>query len=274
MRLLALLLVLLTTSTAEARKKRGSNALVAKVPSIEEVVRDEGFEPTLSQSDIYRPGSILVPNGRGGHDKVVADCVEVVPEVSYMSQSSIATSLSAGVSARLTAVRGEVAAGVEKRLSFVDPEQRTIPLAQLVVTDACRDGLGNAARFVDLSAAVLVYDVLLAQINNTICTKVDASGSVVMLAESEAAAYSECVQESDGQVPLGYKSVSVARLLTTPQAESEIRGNTAATVDVEGTSKLEMSCQLGNWVDCVGLGVAYAEGEGVTKDLRRAAEFV
>ena len=136
-----------------------------------------------------------------------------------MSQSSIATSLSAGVSARLTAVRGEVAAGVEKRLSFVDPEQRTIPLAQLMATDACAAGLENAARFTDLTQAVLVYDVLVAQIQNTVCTKADASGDVTLLGEAEAAAYSECVQESDAQVPLGFKGVPLAKVLPVEAAE-------------------------------------------------------
>ncbi len=211
---LALLPLLFAASTADARKDRGSNIVVARVPSIDEVVREEGFEPTLSQSDIYRPGSVLVPNSRGGHDKVVADCVGVEPEVSYMSQSSIATSLSAGVSARLTAVRGQVAAGVEKRLSFVDPEQRTIPLAQITATEACEAGLENASRFADLSQAILVYDVLVAQIQNTVCIKADASGSVMLLGEAEAAAYSECVQESDAQVPLGFKGVPLTQVLT------------------------------------------------------------
>ncbi len=217
---IALLALLFAASTADARKKRGSDVVVAKVPSIEEVVREEGFEPTLSQSDIYRPGSVLVPNSRGGHDKVVADCVGVTPEVSVMSQSSIATSLSAGVSARLTAVRGEVAAGVEKRLSFVDPEQRTIPLAELRASEDCTAGLENAARFTDLSEAILVYDVLVAQIQNTVCTKADGRGSVMLLGEAEAAAYSECVQESDAQVPLGFKFVPLSKVFTSSVATS------------------------------------------------------
>ncbi|MEC7948718.1 MAG: SUMF1/EgtB/PvdO family nonheme iron enzyme, partial [Myxococcota bacterium] len=94
------------------------------------------------------------------------------------------------------------------------PEQRTIPLAQLTATDACAAGLENASRFADLSQAVLVYDVLVAQIQNTVCTKADASGGVTLLGEAEAAAYSECVQESDAQVPLGFKGVPLTQVLT------------------------------------------------------------
>ena len=87
---------------------------VPRVPSVEDVVLKEGFTPTLSQSDTYRPGVVLVRNARGTHDEVIADCIGVVPTAKVMSQSSIATSLSSGVSARLLAVRGEAAAGIEK----------------------------------------------------------------------------------------------------------------------------------------------------------------
>ncbi|MFM2246877.1 MAG: hypothetical protein RL071_2951 [Pseudomonadota bacterium] len=97
---------------------------VQRVPSVEEVVEKEGFTPTLSQSEIYRPGAVLVPNAKGGHDVIVKDCLGVQAEVSVMSQSSIATSLATGVSARLGVTKGAAAAGIEKRLSFVDPEQR------------------------------------------------------------------------------------------------------------------------------------------------------
>jgi formylglycine-generating enzyme required for sulfatase activity len=58
-----------------------------------------------------------------------------------------------------------------------------------------------------------VYDVLVAQVQNTVCTRADASGSVMLLGESEAAAYSECVQESDAQVPLGFKFVPLSKVI-------------------------------------------------------------
>ncbi len=214
MRNFASLSLLLLSAPASAKKPSDSQPVVQKVPSIEEVVAKEGFVPTPSQSETYRPGVVLAPNAQGGHDEVYADCVGVEPSIKIMSQSSIATSLSAGVSARLAAARGEVVGGVEKRLSFVDPEQRTIPLAQLGATEACVSGVKNAARFTDLSQAILVYDVLVAQIQNTVCTKADASGSVVLLGAAEAAAYSECVQESDAQVPLGFKYVPLSQVFS------------------------------------------------------------
>jgi hypothetical protein len=49
--------------------------VASRAPSIEDVVLKEGFTPTPSQSDIYRPGAVLVPNDRGGHDMVVETCV-------------------------------------------------------------------------------------------------------------------------------------------------------------------------------------------------------
>jgi len=197
----------------DAWAKRRPEDMVHKVPSIEEVVAAEGFAPTLSQSEMYRPGAVLVPNGRGGHDVVVEDCIGVEPSAAIMSQSSIATTLSGGVSARLAATKGSVQAGVEKRLTFVDPEQRTISLGELVPTAACKDKLAVARGLRELDEAIVVHDVLVAIVQNTVCTRADASGQVVALGAAEAAAYSECVQESNAQVPLGYKSVPLSKVL-------------------------------------------------------------
>ena len=127
MRTHLLLPVLVLATPASARKKPDPSDAVPKVPSIEGVIAKEGFVPTPSQSEMVQPGVVLVPNAQGSHDVVHPDCICVEPDISIMSQSSIATSLSAGVSARLSVARGHASAGVEKRLSFVDPEQRTIP---------------------------------------------------------------------------------------------------------------------------------------------------
>jgi hypothetical protein len=104
-------LLLAVTLVGPAHAKKPDALPVAKVPSIEEVVAAEGFVPTPSQSEIYRPGAVLVPNGRGGHDVVVSRCIEAEPEISIMSQSSIATTLAGGVSARLGVARGAASVG-------------------------------------------------------------------------------------------------------------------------------------------------------------------
>ena len=210
---LLLPLVLLLSPPAEARRPQLPAVARVKVPSIEEVVAAEGFTPTPSQSEIYKPGAVLVPNGRGGHDVVVSRCIDAEPDIAIMSQSSIATTLAGGVSARLGIARGAASAGIEKRLSFVDPEQRTISLGLLNATEACSTQVQSAARFQDLSSAIVLHDVLVAIIKNSVCTKADAAGGVVALGEAEAASYSECVQESDGQVPLGYKAVPLSKVL-------------------------------------------------------------
>jgi len=186
---------------------------VADVPTIDEVVEQEGFTPTPSRSDLYRPGAVLVPNERGGHDEVIGDCIGVDPTVAPMAQSSIAATLSAGVSGRLGVSSAAASAGIEKRLTFIDPEQRTLALGDLVPTESCQAGLTTAAGIRDLSEAVVVHDVLVAIVQNTVCTRADASGGVVVLGQAEAAAWSECVQESDVQVPLGFKAVPLDRVL-------------------------------------------------------------
>ncbi len=225
------LILMASWPLSAAARPKADASLVQKVPSIEDVVQSEGFMPTPSQSEVYAPGSVLVPNALGGHDKVVSDCIDAEIEVAIMSQSSIATSLSAGVSARLAAARGGVAAGVEKRLSFVDPEQRTIPLAKLMPTPACTEGVQRAAGLQDLSRAIVVHDVLVARIQNTVCTKADASGAVVMLGAAEASSFSECVQESDAQVPLGFKAVPLSKVLSMANGADQTSAMLGTPVD-------------------------------------------
>ena len=182
-------------------------------PGIEAVVRAAGYTPTPQLSESFRAGMVLVPNGRGGFDEVVARCVEAEPRVSAVAASQVAAALSGGVSARLGVGSAAAAAGVEKRLTFIDPEQRTIPLAELVPTEGCRAGVARAAQLSDLREAVLVHDVLFAIIESSTCTRADAKGGLVALGAAEASAWSECVQQSAAQVALGYKAVPLDKVL-------------------------------------------------------------
>jgi formylglycine-generating enzyme required for sulfatase activity len=86
--------------------KPSAAPVAQRVPSVEEVLEKVGFTPTASQSEIYRPGAVLAPNAKGGHDVIVKDCIGVEAEVSVMSQSRIATSLATGASARLGVALG------------------------------------------------------------------------------------------------------------------------------------------------------------------------
>ncbi len=196
------------SGAAEARRP-----VAPTVPTVAEVVEGEGFTPTPSQSELYRPGVVLVPNALGGHDAVVDDCIDAVPTVAPMSQSSIAATLSAGVTTRLGVSTAALHAGVEKRLTFIDPEQRTIALGDLTPTASCREKLATAGRIRDLSDAIVVHDVLVAIVQNTVCTTAEASGRVVALGAAEASVFSECTQQSNAQIPLGFKGVPLDRVV-------------------------------------------------------------
>ena len=184
----------------------GPYSSAKRPPTVKEVMKEEGFKPTLSQSAIYKPGTVLAPNDEGGHDVLSESCVDYKPRVSYMSESSIATTLAAGVTARLRVTRGTVDGRVEKRLSFVDPEQHNIPLSELIPSSRCDEELRTASKYYDISKSFVVYDVIVAIVKNTTCNRVDARGRVAALGEAEISLYSECVVQSDTQVPVGYKS--------------------------------------------------------------------
>ena len=194
------------------------------VPSIESVVEGEGFEPVPALSEAYRPGAVLVPSKEGGHSTVVADCFGVEPILSALSDTDVAASLSGGVRTRVGLGRLKASAQIERRVTFVDPVLRTIPIGQLVPTGQCLDELRVAAGIVDLSQAIVVQDSLNAIVKSTVCTRIDASGSAIALADAEAAAYSECVIESDTLVTIGFRSVPLDRVASpgTPPADQPV----------------------------------------------------
>jgi hypothetical protein len=59
--------------------------VVDGVPTLKEVVESEGWTATPTQSGIYKPGTVLVPNARGTHDVVANNCVAAQPTVEVMS---------------------------------------------------------------------------------------------------------------------------------------------------------------------------------------------
>jgi hypothetical protein len=177
------------------------------VASLESLVRKEGFAPVPSQSDVYKPGSILIKNSYGGYDLFLEDCFKVEPSINIMSQSSIAQSLSAGVSANIIAGRGRVDGSIQKRVSYIDPEQRSIPLSEAKPTDQCIQKVNSYSSAE--TEMIWIYDVLAARVKSSVCRKLDASGKVIALTEAEVNEYSECIQESDAIVPIGFKYKSI-----------------------------------------------------------------
>jgi hypothetical protein len=173
------------------------------VASLESLVKKEGFAPVPSQSDVYKPGSILIKNSYGGYDLFLEDCFEVEPSINIMSQSSIAQSLSAGVSANIIAGKGRIDGSIQKRVSYIDPEQRSIPLSEAKPTDQCIQKVNSYSSAE--TEMIWVYDILAARVKSSVCRKLDASGKVIALTEAEANEYSECIQESDAIVPIGFK---------------------------------------------------------------------
>ncbi len=97
-----------------------------------------------------------------------------------------------------------------------------------------------------LDNAVVVHDGLVAQVQNTICTRADAEGRIAVLGEAEAAAYSECVQESKLPVPLGFKAVPLASMLQVVGVSLTESGSGTAvsSASFSTTPQLDVRAQL------------------------------
>lgn len=251
------------------------------MPTLASVVEREGWTPTPTQSNIYRPGVILVPDG-ATHLVVANNCVDAEPDVQVLSETRIASSLRAGVRGGMPGVSASGEGSIIKQLTFVDPEQRTIPLIDLMIKPECRAKLASAAKRYDITNAIVVHDVLVAVIKSTTCKRVDAVGRVSALGSADASALTECVSESPGQVAVGYKALplrSVAQSELTPAEPTQaivgpdpsvaLRANQLAQAERERAAQ-EASRQAA--ADASRQAAAEAAREAAVEAERQAAE--
>ena len=103
-----------------------------------------------------------------------------------------------------------VSAGLEKKVSFKDPVHYTIERLAMVPTPECADMLRTASAS-DVGQMYAVQEVLLAEITEQTCGRLDANGSFVV-GEAEADFERACSQESLEPVAVAYRSVPVSML--------------------------------------------------------------
>ncbi len=225
MRSLALLSVLLLpllflSAPASAYAPTDRRPSTPEVPRIGARMAKEGFLSANPQVETARPGVVRMPNALGGRD---AACIGDPPAGSFLSQASIARLLSAGVPARLDA-RGQAVLGGEERSRFVDSVARTRPFFARMPSERRTHGRSSAVWSSDISQAVLVPNVLVAQTQHNVSTKADARGCVMSYVASKAA-YSQWRPEREGRVSLGMEFVRLAQLFSLAFAPAAAGGS-------------------------------------------------
>ena len=201
------------SAPVESRMGRPSDraqlaANAADLPALAALLKRAGWQPTPELSGTFQPGRVY---SAGEHRLQIDDCFDAAIQRSTYTSAEVVTHLQAGVSVGLGAIRGQ--GELVKRLRFGAPEHLAMPALKMSPTSACLDTLrDSAAQGLDLSSLYVVQEVLLAEIAEQTCGRIDARGRIVGLAAADASLSVACAQQSLEPVAVAYRTLPLSRL--------------------------------------------------------------
>lgn len=189
----------------------GPTTSAAEIPALAALLQKAQWEPTPELSGVFRAGSIYEVTSTG-HRPLATGCFEATATSSTYTSTELVTSLQAGVSVRAGLGSGEASGSFVKKVRFATPTQLSLPTIDLELSEAC---LGKLRRqpAETLRSAYVVQEVLVAQISEQTCGRVDSSGRFVGLGSAEAELAVACAMESLEPVAVGYRTVPLLRLM-------------------------------------------------------------
>ncbi|MBL8616733.1 MAG: hypothetical protein JNM72_14065 [Deltaproteobacteria bacterium] len=212
----------LAASTAQAGPRApapdagGLSASAAEIPALSALLEKAQWQPTPELSGIFLPGQIFEVTPLG-HRSLAEGCVAKRPSSFTYTAADIVTSLQAGVrvGGPLASARGS--GELVKKIKFGAPNQLTIPRLDLVLTTDCKARLGALPQD-QLYRSYVVQEVLMAEIAEQTCGRVDASGRLVGFGSADVELAAACSQASLEPVAVGYRTVPLAELMGLPAA--------------------------------------------------------
>lgn len=192
-------------------------ASAADIAPLQRLLDETGWEATPELSGIFAPGAVFSSEG-GQHRLMARGCVAATPETHPYTSMELVRQLQAGVSVRTGFGRVKAEGALVKRLTFGVPEHHSLPRLELELTEACASQL-HSVPTASLRHLYVVQEVLMAQIAEQTCGRVDAKGRFVGLGEAEAELAAACEQVSLEPVAVGYRTVPLQALLTRPASQ-------------------------------------------------------
>lgn len=213
----ALGLSLSLTAAARPARSRGLDDPVglttraADIPVLAALLAQAQWEPTPELSGVFRAGSIYEVTATG-HRPLATGCFAATPTISTYTSTELVTSLQAGVSVRAGLGSGEASGSFVKKVRFATPTQQSLSTIDLELSEDCLGRL-RRQRPETLAGAYVVQEVLVAQISEQTCGRVDSAGRFVGFGAAEAEYAAACAMESLEPVAVGYRTVPLSRLM-------------------------------------------------------------
>jgi formylglycine-generating enzyme required for sulfatase activity len=198
----------------QAEADRGPAASASEIPALARLLEKAGWTPTPEMSGIFEPGIVFTDSGFS-HSVLTSTCFQTSARESSYTSAEVITQLQAGVSVGVAGLgRASVEGELVKKVKFGAPVHASVDRLALVPLDTCSGQLGSLPPST-IDASYVVQEVLLAEIAEQTCGRVDASGRFVGLGSAEASLASACAQASLEPVAVGYRTVPLRELVGT-----------------------------------------------------------
>lgn len=200
-------------------------ANAGEIPVLADLLQRTGWSPTPELTGTIRVGDIFATTGQGEQWQGEG-CLSSTPRVSPYTQVDLTSQLESGVRVRFGLGQGGTESGISRKMRFGAPTHHALPGMALDLSPPCVETLRKmSARGADLHSWYVVKEVLMAEITEQSCGRVDAGGSFVGLGGAEVELTQACSQTTQEPVAVAWRTVGVVELdpslVPTSLAESD-----------------------------------------------------
>lgn len=188
------------------------SASASEIPALASLLERAEWQPTPELSGVFRAGHVFEVTDQG-HRPLATSCVAATPERSAYTAADLIVSLQSGVQVGGLGARSRVSGELVKKVKFGTPVQVSIPRMDLTLTPECAAWLRAELSAAQLERSYVVQEVLMAQIAEQTCGRVNAEGRIVGLGATDSELSVACQQTSLEPVAVGYRTVPLHTLL-------------------------------------------------------------
>ncbi len=187
-------------------------ANAGEIPVLADLLQRTGWSPTPELTGTIRVGDIFATTGQGEQWQGEG-CLSSTPRVSPYTQVDLTSQLESGVRVRFGLGQGGTESGISRKMRFGAPTHHALPGMALDLSPPCVETLRKmSARGADLHSWYVVKEVLMAEITEQSCGRVDAGGSFVGLGGAEVELAQACSQTTQEPVAVAWRTVGVVEL--------------------------------------------------------------
>ncbi len=215
------------------------DSIVGSVPGLREALVEQGWQPTPARASPYAVGDLIEIAGDG---RIFAEkCFpDATPRLGYQVDATLVQRIKGSGKVRLGIATTSIDGWQERQVTVAKPFTEELDEIDLgAISTVCRDFLSKPGN----GGWVIVTATLSAEVQEKLCRTIEGNARVP-LGEVGAGSTQTCSSESDGHVPIAFKtrSADLASSSGTPIVPSPAAAS--VQVDFASLSPLRIDAQL------------------------------